>query len=132
MALAMLGRRPCCSAKTVFLFTFLLTFDFSFYTHNVCTDHLRQSTLLDIGNRFTNLVQDTLSPNPNPLWPLEILRNAEEGEQKTTGDGTRNTVEIVLGFVTDEEKGSPSSFTEHSARLMSNPWRIRWMILEPG
>ncbi len=36
-----------------------------------------KSTLLDIGNRFTNLVQDTLSPNPNPSWPLEILRNAE-------------------------------------------------------
>ncbi len=34
-----------------------------------------KSTLLDIGNRFTNLVQDTLSPNPS--WPLEILRNAE-------------------------------------------------------
>ncbi len=39
---AMFGRRPGRSAKTVFLFTFLLTFDFSFYTHNVCTDHLRQ------------------------------------------------------------------------------------------
>ncbi len=36
-----------------------------------------KSTLLDIGNRFTNLVQDTLSPNPNPSWPLEVLRNAE-------------------------------------------------------
>ncbi len=34
-----------------------------------------KGTLLDIGNRFTNLVQDTLSPNPS--WPLEILQNAE-------------------------------------------------------
>ncbi len=34
-----------------------------------------KGALLDIGNRFTNLVQDTLSPNPS--WPLEILRNAE-------------------------------------------------------
>ncbi len=34
-----------------------------------------KGTLLDIGNRFTNLVQDTLSLNPS--WPLEILRNAE-------------------------------------------------------
>ncbi len=34
-----------------------------------------KGTLLDIGNRFTNLVQDTLSPNPS--WPLEILLNAE-------------------------------------------------------
>ncbi len=36
-----------------------------------------RGTLLDIGNRFTNLVQDTLSPNPVPSWPLEILRNVE-------------------------------------------------------
>ncbi len=36
-----------------------------------------KGTLLDIGNRFTNLVQDTLSPNLIPSWPLEILRNAE-------------------------------------------------------
>ncbi len=33
-------------------------------------------TLLDIGHRFTNLLQDTLSPNSS--WPLEILRNADE------------------------------------------------------
>ncbi len=39
---AMFGSRPGRFAKTVLLFTFLLTFDFSFYTHNVCTDHLRQ------------------------------------------------------------------------------------------
>ncbi len=43
---AMFGRRPGRSAKTVLLFTFLLTFDFSFYTHNVCTDHLRQKYTL--------------------------------------------------------------------------------------
>ncbi len=59
--------RPGRSAKTVLLFTFLLIFNFSFCTHNVGNDHLRKSTLLDIGNRFTNLVQDTLSPNPNPI-----------------------------------------------------------------
>ncbi len=35
-----------------------------------------KGTLLDIGYRYTNLFQDTLSPNPS--WPLEILRNAEE------------------------------------------------------
>ncbi len=39
-----------------------------------------KSTLLDIGNRFTNLVQDTLSPNPS--WPLEILRNAENKDHR--------------------------------------------------
>ncbi len=32
-------------------------------------------THLDIGQRYTNLIQDTLSTNPT--WPLEILRNTE-------------------------------------------------------
>ncbi len=32
-------------------------------------------TLLDIGQRYTNLIQDTLSTDP--AWPLEILRNTE-------------------------------------------------------
>ncbi len=71
----MFGRRPGRSAKTMLLFTFLLTL-ISIFTH--ITSALityDKSTLLDIGNRFTNLVQDTLSPNPS--WPLEILRNAE-------------------------------------------------------
>ncbi len=72
-----------------------------------------KSTLLDIGNRFTNLVQDTLSPNPNPSWPLEILRNAEN---KDIGDGTKNTVKKRWEFEQIEEKGSQSSFTEHPAR----------------
>ncbi len=31
---------------------------------------------MDIGQRYTNLLQDTLSTNPT--WPLEILQNAEE------------------------------------------------------
>ncbi len=32
-------------------------------------------TLLDIGQRYTNLIQDTLSTDP--AWPLEILPNTE-------------------------------------------------------
>ncbi len=32
-------------------------------------------TLLDIGQRYTNLIKDTLSTDP--VWPLEILRNNE-------------------------------------------------------
>ncbi len=32
-------------------------------------------TLLDIGQHYTNLIQDTLSTNP--MWPLEILRHTE-------------------------------------------------------
>ncbi len=32
-------------------------------------------TLLDIGQRYTNLIQDTLSTDP--AWPLEKLRNTK-------------------------------------------------------
>ncbi len=32
-------------------------------------------TLLDIGQRYTNLIQDTLYTDP--AWPLEILRSTE-------------------------------------------------------
>ncbi len=32
-------------------------------------------TLLDVGQRYTNLIQDTLSTDP--AWPLEILRSTE-------------------------------------------------------
>ncbi len=35
-------------------------------------------TLLDIGHRYTNLLQDTLSTNLT--WPLEILRDTEENK----------------------------------------------------
>ncbi len=68
-----------------------------------------KGTLLDIGNRFTNLVQDTLSPNPS--WPLEILRNAEN-----KGHRRRNKKKKRWDSKQTEGKGSQSSFTEHSAR----------------
>ncbi len=55
------------------LFYLLLISIFTHITSALIT--YDKSTLLDIGNRFTNLVQDTLSPNPS--WPLEILRKAE-------------------------------------------------------
>ncbi len=55
------------------LFYLLLISIFTHITSALIT--YDKSTLLEIGNRFTNLVQDTLSPNPS--WPLEILWNAE-------------------------------------------------------
>ncbi len=62
------------------LFYLLLISLFTHITSALIT--YNKSTLLDIGNRFTNLVQDTLSPNPNPSWPLEILRNAENKDHR--------------------------------------------------
>ncbi len=56
------------------LFYLLLLSLFTHITSALIT--LRQRNTLDIGHRYTNLFQDTLSPNPS--WPLEILRNVEE------------------------------------------------------
>ncbi len=47
-----------------------------------------KGTLLDIGHHYTNPFQDTLSPNPS--WPLEILRNAEENNVENNGHRRRN------------------------------------------
>ncbi len=58
------------------LFYLLLISIFTHITSALIT--YDKSTLLDIRNRFTNLVQDTLSTDP--AWPLEILRNAEVNE----------------------------------------------------
>ncbi len=82
----MFSRRPGCSAKTVLLFTFYLLL-ISLFTH--ITSALityDKSTLLDIGNRFTNLVQDTLSPN---RIHRGLLRFFGTRRTKTTGDGTK-------------------------------------------
>ncbi len=57
-------------------------------------------TLLDIGHRCTNLLQDTLSTDP--AWPLEILRNAEVNKAtRIIPGGERNTAGDALEFVTD-------------------------------
>ncbi len=71
----MFGCLPGRSVKIVLLFTFLLTFAF-FFTHiTSAMITYDKGTFLDIGHRYTNLLQDTLSLNPS--WPLEILRNVE-------------------------------------------------------
>ncbi len=62
--------------RLCFLFTFYLLL-LSLFTH--ITSALityDKGILLDIGHRYTNLFQVTLSTNSS--WPLEILRNAEE------------------------------------------------------
>ncbi len=56
------------------LFYLLLISIFTHITSALIT--YDKGTLLDIGHRFTNLLQDTLSPNSS--WPPEILRNADE------------------------------------------------------
>ncbi len=54
---------------------FVTYFYFSFYTCNVCNDYVRQKNTFGHGQRYTNLIQDTLSTDP--AWPLDILRSTE-------------------------------------------------------
>ncbi len=72
-------------------------------------------TRLDIGHRYTNLLQDTLYTNPT--WPLEILQNTEEnnghlnnrrGSRRTSDNqGLEGAVRAGL-----EERGQMSSRQE--------------------
>ncbi len=83
------------------LFYLLLISIFTHITSALIT--YDKSALLDIGNRFTNLVQDTLSPNPS--WPLEILRNAENKGHRRRNKKLRGK---ALGFGTDWGKSAHS------------------------
>ncbi len=91
------------------LFYLLLISIFTHITSALIT--YDKSALLDIGNRFTNLVQDTLSPNPSCL--LRFFGRENKGHRrrnKKTPWKKRWDSEQI------EEKGSQSSFTEPFAR----------------
>ncbi len=88
-------------------------------------------TLLDIGHRYTNLLQDTLSMDPT--WPLEILRNTEVNKGRLNNPRRRKKHRGKrAGIATDWGKELTVLLYRVFCSLMSNPWRIRWMILEPG
>ncbi len=70
----------------IYLFTYFLLSLFTHITSALIT--YDKGTLLDIGHHYTNPFQDTLSPNPS--WPLEILRNAEENNVENNGHRRRN------------------------------------------
>ncbi len=85
-------------------------------------------TLLDIGHRYTNLLQDTLSTNPT--WILEILLGRWTKATWITPGGERNTAGNALESATDWGKGLTVLLYRVFWLLMSNTWRIRWTILE--
>ncbi len=58
-----------------FMFFFLPIFTSPFIHVTSAMIMYDKRTLLDIGQRCTNLIQETLSTDP--AWPLEILRNTE-------------------------------------------------------
>ncbi len=61
--------------KIVFLCVFIFYFYLSFIRVTSAMIMYDKRTLLDIGQRYTNLIQDTLYTDP--AWPLEILRSTE-------------------------------------------------------
>ncbi len=71
-------------------------------------------TLLDIGQRYTNLIQDTLSTDP--AWPLEILRNNELNNDHLNNRRRRK-----------KHRGRRAGILLYRVfcSLMSNPWRIK-------
>ncbi len=76
-------------------------------------------TLLDIGQRYTNLIQDTLYTDP--AWPLEILRStaADKGRLNNTRRRKKAPRETCWNPQQTEEKGSQSPSTEYFARQCS-------------
>ncbi len=61
--------------RIVLLCVFLPIFTFLFIRVTSAMIVYDKRTLLDIGQCYNNLIQDTLSTDP--AWPLEILRNTE-------------------------------------------------------
>ncbi len=61
--------------KIVFLCGFFSIFTSLFTRVTSAMIMYDKRTLLDIGQRYTNLIQDTLYTDP--AWPLEILRSTE-------------------------------------------------------
>ncbi len=89
-------------------------------------------TLLDTGQRYTNLIQNTLSADP--AWPLEILRNnvLNNDHLNNRREAMETPRETCWNTQQTEEKGLTALLYQVFCSLMSNPWRIRWTILEPG
>ncbi len=59
----------------VFLYLFFIFFTSLLIRVSSAMIMYDRRTLLDIGQRYTNLIKDTLSADP--AWPLEILRSTE-------------------------------------------------------
>ncbi len=73
-----------------------------------------RKTLLDIGQCYTNLIQDTLSTDP--AWPLEILRNNELNNDHLNNREAKKHCGDALEYATDWGKGLTVPSTEYSTR----------------
>ncbi len=87
-------------------------FYFLFDTCIVCNDMYDRRTLLDIGQRYTNLIQNTLSADP--AWPLEISGTTcwtrPPGQPQEAKETPR---EMWWNPQQTEEKGSQPSSTKY-------------------
>ncbi len=88
-------------------------------------------TLLDIGHRCTNLLQDILSTDP--AWPVEILWNAEVNKGRPNNPRRRKKLRGRRAGIRDRLRNRAHTLLSRVfCSQMSNPWKIRWTILEPG
>ncbi len=88
-------------------------------------------TLFDIGHRYTNLLQDSLSTNPM-VWPLEILWNTEVNKGHLNNPRRRKKHSGKRAGICNRLRERAHSTPRVFCSLMSNPWKIIWTILEPG
>ncbi len=90
---------------------------------------------------FTHITSALITYDKGTLYPRILYPRIHPGHSRffgtrrgtmATGDGTRNTMEKALEFATDWGKGLKVLHYRAFCSLMSNPWRIRWTILQPG
>ncbi len=129
--------RRCCvqstlkdgSAQFVFLYTLLRIFTFSFYTLNGCTIYLWQKKTLDTAALTCFW---TLYPRiQRGHWRFFGTPRLTKATRIIPG-GERNTAGDALEFGTDWETKITAPLSPVFCSQMSNPWKIRWTILEPG
>ncbi len=132
--------RRCCvqstlkdgSAQFVFLYTLLRIFTFSFYTINVCTIYLWQKEHFWTLDTAALTCFRTLYPRiQRGHWRFFGTPSLTKAT-RIIPEGERNTADDELESVTDWETKLIAPLSPVFCSQMSNPWKIRWTILEPG
>ncbi len=116
-----------CVSLPIFLF-FLLLFWYVYRLQWLCTteEHfwtLDNATLTWLRILYPRIQRGHWRYSGAPSWTTTTW---------TTAGGEGNTAGDVLEYATDWGKRLTALLCQVFCSLMSNPWRIRWTILEPG
>ncbi len=117
----------CCFFLTYFLF-FYFSFWYVYRLQWLCTteEHfwtLDSATLTWFRTLYPRIQRGHWRYFGAPSWTMTTW---------TTAGGEGNTAGDALEYATDWGKGLTALLYQVFCSLMSNPWRIRWTILEPG